>query len=75
MTELDVMSVAEILDGLPNRIDDVIARHVDERPQDPAFVESGRTRTYLELGQAVDAVAADFERLRGVPTAAAHGAA
>jgi hypothetical protein len=67
------MSATEILDGLPNRIDDVIPRHVDERPYDPAFVESGRTRTYL--GRAVDAVDADFERLRGVPTAAAHGAA
>jgi hypothetical protein len=69
------MSAAEILDGMPNRIDDVIPRRVDERPYDPAFVESGRTRSYLGLGQAVDAVAADFERLRGVATAAAHGAA
>ncbi len=62
--QIDAMSCAEILDGLPNRISDVIARHVDERPHDPAFVEGGRAWSYLEFGQAVDAVAADFKRLQ-----------
>ena len=47
-TATDVMSAADILAGLPNRISEVIAPHVAERPTHPAFVEGGRT---LELSR------------------------
>jgi long-chain acyl-CoA synthetase len=62
MSEIDAMSAAEILQGLPNRISDVI--HIDERPDDPAFVEGERTWSYSEFGRAVDTVTVDFKRLK-----------
>ena len=63
-TATDVMSAADILAGLPNRISEVIASHVAERPTHPAFVEGGRTWSYREFAKAVDAVAADLVRLQ-----------
>ena len=65
MTKLvDAMSAADILAGLPNRVGQIIARHVEERPDHPAFVENGRTWTYHGFADAVDTVTADFERLQ-----------
>ena len=61
---LDEMSAADILAGLPDRVGEVIARHVEERPGHPAFVENGRIWTYREFADAVDAVVVDFERLQ-----------
>jgi long-chain acyl-CoA synthetase len=63
-TAIDVMSAVDILAGLPARIDEVILRHVAERPSHPAFVEGDRTWSYRKFAQAVDAVAADFVRLQ-----------
>ena len=63
-TAIDVMSAADILAGLPDRISEGIAPHVAERPTHPAFVEGGRTWSYREFAKAVDAVAADFVRLQ-----------
>jgi long-chain acyl-CoA synthetase len=57
------MRAAEILSELPNRIAGVIARHVAERPDHPAFVENGRVWCYRAFADAVDAVTADFVRL------------
>jgi hypothetical protein len=34
---VDSRSAAEILEGLPDREDDVIVRHVEERPDQPAL--------------------------------------
>jgi long-chain acyl-CoA synthetase len=64
MSDIDAMTGDEILDGLPNRISDVIAPHIDKGPDDPAFVEGERAWSYLEFAQAVDAVAAEFKRLQ-----------
>jgi long-chain acyl-CoA synthetase len=60
---IDAMSAADILAGLPDRIGDVIRRHVAERPDHPAFVEGGRIWSYRAFSEAVDEVAADFGRL------------
>jgi long-chain acyl-CoA synthetase len=61
---VDAMSAADILAGLPDRVGQVIARHVEERPDHPAFVENGRIWTYHEFADAMDTVTADFERLQ-----------
>jgi long-chain acyl-CoA synthetase len=58
------MSEADILAGLPDRISEVIVRHVAERPTHPAFVESGCSWSYREFADVVDAVADDFVRLQ-----------
>jgi long-chain acyl-CoA synthetase len=63
-TATDVMSAADILAGLPDRISEVIAPHVAERPAHAAFVEGRRTWSYREFAKAVDAVAADLVRLQ-----------
>ena len=59
----DPMSAADILEGLPRRIHEVIARHVAERPDHPALVEPAATWSYRALADAVDAVADDFRGL------------
>src|SRR5271163_3473867 len=64
MKAVDAMSSADILEGLPDRIGEVIVPHVVERPDHPAFVEGDRAWSYREFADAVDAVAADFERLQ-----------
>jgi long-chain acyl-CoA synthetase len=61
---VDAMSATDILAGLPERVDEVIARHAEARPDHPAFVENGRIWTYREFADAVDAVTVDFERLQ-----------
>jgi long-chain acyl-CoA synthetase len=60
---VDAMSAADILSGLPNRIHEVIVRHVEERPDHPALVENGETWSYRQFADAVDAVTVDFARL------------
>jgi long-chain acyl-CoA synthetase len=60
---VDTMSAEDILAGLPDRIGEVIRRHVTERPDHPAFLESGRTWSYRTFREAVDEVAADFAGL------------
>jgi acyl-CoA synthetase (AMP-forming)/AMP-acid ligase II len=59
----DLMSAADILEGLPQRIHEVIARHVAERPNHAALVEPAATWSYRALADAVDAVAGDFRGL------------
>jgi long-chain acyl-CoA synthetase len=61
---IDVMSAVDILAGLPDQINEVIVRHVAERPNHPAFFDDGRAWSYREFANAVDAVAADLERLQ-----------
>jgi len=61
---IDAMSAADILGGLPSRIDTVIRQHVETTPEHAAFIESGRTWTYGAFAEAGDAVAADFGRLQ-----------
>jgi long-chain acyl-CoA synthetase len=60
---VEAMSAADILEGLPNRIHEVIVRHVAERPDHPAFVEDATCWSYRRFADAVDAVTADLVRL------------
>jgi acyl-CoA synthetase (AMP-forming)/AMP-acid ligase II len=59
----DPMSAADILEGLSQRIHQVIARHVAERPNHAALVEPAATWSYRALADAVDVVAGDFRGL------------
>jgi long-chain acyl-CoA synthetase len=59
----DAVSAADILEGLPDRIHEVIVRHVAERPDHPAFVEGATSWSYRQFADALDAVTADFVRL------------
>jgi acyl-coenzyme A synthetase/AMP-(fatty) acid ligase len=61
---IDAMSVADILAALPHRINEVIVRHIADRPTHSAFAEGGRTWSYREFAKAVNAVVADFVRLQ-----------
>jgi len=63
MNVVDAMSAADILEGLPNRIHEVVVRHVAERPDHRAFVEDATSWSYRQFADAVDAVTADFVRL------------
>jgi len=59
----DAMSAVDILEGLPNRLHEVIVRHVAERPDHLAFVEDATAWSYRQFADTVDAVTADFVRL------------
>ena len=61
---IDTVSAADILRALPDRVHEVLVRHVEERPNHPAFVEDGCVWTYREFADAVDAVTVEFERLQ-----------
>jgi long-chain acyl-CoA synthetase len=63
MNVVDAMPAADILQGLPNRIHEVVVRHVVERPDHLAFVEEATSWSYRRFADAVDAVTADFARL------------
>jgi long-chain acyl-CoA synthetase len=60
---VDDLCAAEILEGLPWRLHEIIVRHVAERPDHPAFAENGGTWSYRDFSDAVEAVAADLRRL------------
>jgi long-chain acyl-CoA synthetase len=60
---VDAMSAADILEGLPNRIHEVVVRHVAEQPDHGALVEDATSWSYRQFADAVDAVTADFVRL------------
>ena len=60
---VEAMSAADILEGLPKRIHEVIIRHVAERPGHPAFVEHAMSWSYRRFADAVDGVTADLVRL------------
>jgi long-chain acyl-CoA synthetase len=62
-TAVDSMPASCPLEGLPNRVHEVLLRHVRERPDHPAFVEDGRPWSYRAFADAVDAAATDFLRL------------
>jgi acyl-CoA synthetase (AMP-forming)/AMP-acid ligase II len=59
----DGLTAADILQGLPDRIHEVITPHLGARPDAPAFVERGETWRYRDFAAAVDAVVADLSRL------------
>lgn len=55
--------VADILEGLPERLHDTMTRAVAEMPDHPALIEDGRTWSYRELAGHVEETA---DSLRGL---------
>ena len=63
MRSVDDITAAELLDGLPSRVHEVYAPFVRDIPDHPAFVEGGRSWSYRQFSEAVDAVAKDLSDL------------
>jgi long-chain acyl-CoA synthetase len=57
MRGVDDVTAAELLDGLPSRVHEVYAPFVRDIPGHPAFVEGGRSWSYRQFTEAVDAAA------------------
>jgi long-chain acyl-CoA synthetase len=60
MRSVDELTAAELLDGLPSRVHEVYAPFVRDVPDHPAFVEGGRSWSYRQFSEAVDAAAKDM---------------
>ena len=63
MRSVDDITAAELLDGLPSRVHEVYAPFVRGIPDHPAFVEGGRSWSYRQFSEAVDAAAKDLSDL------------
>jgi acyl-CoA synthetase (AMP-forming)/AMP-acid ligase II len=63
MRSVDDITAAELLDGLPSRVHEVYAPFVRDIPDHPAFVEGGRSWSYRQFSEAVDAAAKDLSDL------------
>lgn len=63
MRSVDDITAAELLDGLPSRVHEVYAPFVRDIPDHPAFVEGGRSWTYRQFSDAVNAAAKDLADL------------
>ena len=63
MRSVDELTAAELLDGLPSRVHEVYAPFVRDIPDHPAFVEGGRSWSYRQFSEAVDAAAKDLSDL------------
>ena len=63
MRSVDELTAAELLDGLPSRVHEVYAPFVRDIPDHPAFVEGGRSWSYRQFSEAVDAAAKDLADL------------
>lgn len=57
----------DLIAGLPSRVHDVYAKFARETPDHPAFVESGRSWSYRQFSDAVEAVARDLRELQVRP--------
>lgn len=63
MRSFDELTAAELLGGLPSRVHDIYAPFVRDIPDHPAFVEGGRSWSYRQFSDAVDAAAKDLAGL------------
>jgi long-chain acyl-CoA synthetase len=61
--DLDSMTAADLLDGLPARVHQVYEPFVRDTPDHPAFVEAGRVWSYREFAFAVDQVTQELTAL------------
>jgi hypothetical protein len=62
--QANALSAADILEGRPRRVHEVIGPHLAERPQHPAFVERSWVWSYREFADAVDALVAELVELQ-----------
>ena len=63
MRSVDELTAVELMDGLPSRVHEVYAPFVRDIPDHPAFVEGGRSWSYRQFSEAVDAAAKDLSNL------------
>lgn len=64
---LENITADDLIEGLPSRVHDVYARFAREIPDHPAFVEAGRTWSYRQFADAVEAVARDLREFEVRP--------
>ncbi len=63
MNAIDRLSAAGILKGLSLPVHVVVARHMVERPDHPALVESDISCSYRAFADAIDTYVEDFRGL------------
>ncbi len=66
-TVLENITANDLIEGLPSRVHEVYARFAREIPEHPAFVEAGRTWSYRQFSDAVEAAARDLRELQVRP--------
>ena len=66
-TVLENITADDLIAGLPSQVHDVYARFAKDTPDHPAFVEAGRTWSYRQFADAVEAVARDLRELEVRP--------
>ena len=66
-TVLENITTNDLIEGLPSRVHEVYARFAQEIPAHPAFVEAGRSWSYRQFSEAVEAAARDLRELQVRP--------
>lgn len=56
----DKITLDDLLQGLPSRVHEIYASYAADKPDHPAFVETGRVWSYRQFSDAVDATKADL---------------
>lgn len=63
-TVLENITADDLIEGLPSRVHDVYAKFAKDMPDHPAFVETGRSWSYRQFSDAVEAAACDLRALQ-----------
>jgi acyl-CoA synthetase (AMP-forming)/AMP-acid ligase II len=66
-TVLENIATNDLIEGLPSRVHEVYARFAQEIPEHPAFIEAGRSWSYRQFSDAVEAAARDLRELQVRP--------
>ena len=66
-TVLENITANDLIEGLPSRVHEVYAKFAQEIPEHPAFVEAGRSWSYRQFSDAVEAAARDLRELQVRP--------
>ena len=66
-TVLENITANDLIEGLPSRVHDVYAKFARETPEHPAFVEAGRSWSYRQFSDAVEAAGRDLRELQVRP--------
>jgi len=64
---LEDITANDLIEGLPSRVHDVYAKFALAMPDHPAFVEAGRSWSYRQFSDAVEAAARDLRELQVRP--------
>jgi len=66
-TVLENITTNDLIEGQPSRVHEVYARFAKEIPAHPAFVEAGRSWSYRQFSDAVEAAGRDLRELQVRP--------